>query len=194
MSTSRAVIISAISTRGGASRMSIPDGSRQSTSWRSDSATRSVGRSRIDGASTGTLRSARRSPNWRLPSISTVRWPCWPSATARLNASVVLPTPPFGAKTEKMRDAPTVVVVSNSLRTGVDPGEQVEARERHREDAVDAGLDVGRDGVLGDGQDDDRDVEVGLVDLLDELEALDPALQQRVDEDRRPGGAAGSGG
>ena len=49
---SRVVIISAISTRGGASRMSMPDGSRQSTSWRSDSATRSVGRSRIDGAST----------------------------------------------------------------------------------------------------------------------------------------------
>ena len=34
---SRAVTISAISTRGGASRMSIPDGSRQRTSWRSDS-------------------------------------------------------------------------------------------------------------------------------------------------------------
>ena len=34
---SRGVIISAISTRGGASRMSIPDGSRQRTSWRSDS-------------------------------------------------------------------------------------------------------------------------------------------------------------
>ena len=32
MSTSRAVTISAISTRGGASRMSMPDGSRQSTS------------------------------------------------------------------------------------------------------------------------------------------------------------------
>ena len=33
----------------------MPDGSRQRTSPRSDSAIRSVGRSRIDGASTGTL-------------------------------------------------------------------------------------------------------------------------------------------
>ena len=56
-STSRGVTISAISMRGGASRMSIPDGSRHSTSARSDSAIRSVGRSRIDGASTGTLSS-----------------------------------------------------------------------------------------------------------------------------------------
>ena len=74
----------------------MPDGSRHRTSLRSDSAIRSVGRSRIDGASTGTLSSERRSPNWRLPSMSTVRWSSWPSATARLNAIVVLPTPPFG--------------------------------------------------------------------------------------------------
>ena len=47
----------------------MPDGSRHRTSARSDSAIRSVGRSRIDGASTGTFSSARRSPNWRLPSI-----------------------------------------------------------------------------------------------------------------------------
>ena len=100
LSMSRGVTISAISTRGGASRMSIPDGSRQRTSARSDSATRSVGRSRIDGASTGTFRSARRSPNWRLPSIRTVRCSAWANATARLNAIVVLPTPPFGANTE----------------------------------------------------------------------------------------------
>jgi hypothetical protein len=39
--------------------MSIPDGSRQRTSARSDSATRSVGRSRIDGASTGHLEERR---------------------------------------------------------------------------------------------------------------------------------------
>ena len=116
---SRVVIISAISTRGGASRMSIPDGSRQRTSWRSDSATRSVGRSRIDGASTGTLSSARRSPNWRLPSMSTVRCSSWPSATAMLNASVVLPTPPFGAKTEKIRDAAGRRRGVNSFRTAL---------------------------------------------------------------------------
>ena len=42
---------------------------------------------------------------------------------------------------------------------------------------------VGLDRVLRHGQDDDRDAELGLVDLLDELRALDPALEQRVDED-----------
>ena len=84
----------------------MPDGSRHRTSWRSDSWIRSVGRSRIDGASTGTLRRARRSPNWRLPSMRTVRLPSWPMATARLNAIVVLPTPPFGAKTLYIREAP----------------------------------------------------------------------------------------
>ena len=40
-----------------------------------------------------------------------------------------------------------------------------------------------RDRVLRDGQDDDRDAAAGVVDLLDELQALDPALEQRVDED-----------
>ena len=39
------------------------------------------------------------------------------------------------------------------------------------------------DRVLGNGQHDDRDAEPGVVDLLDELHALDPALEQRVDED-----------
>ena len=39
------------------------------------------------------------------------------------------------------------------------------------------------DRVLGHGQHDDRDAQAGLVDLLDELGALDPALQQGVDED-----------
>ncbi len=97
--------MSAISMRGGASRMSMPEGSRQSTSARSVSWIRSVGRSRIDGASAGTLRRARRSPNWRLPSISTVFTPmCCCSATARLNASVVLPTPPLGANTPSSID------------------------------------------------------------------------------------------
>ena len=51
------------------------------------------------------------------------------------------------------------------------------------EDAVDAVLRVRLDRVLRDGQDDDRDAELGLADLLDELRALDPALEQRVDQD-----------
>ena len=97
--------------------MSIPDGSRQSTSPRSDSAIRSVGRSRMEGASTGTLSSARRSPNWMLPSIRTVRWSIWASATARLNAMVVLPTPPFGEKMVMTRVVPTVWRASKSFLT-----------------------------------------------------------------------------
>ena len=64
-----------------------------------------------------------------------------------------------------------------------DPGHQVEARERHRQHAVDADRRVGLDRVLGHGQDDDRDAELGLVDLLDELGPLDPALEQGVDQD-----------
>ena len=85
----------------------MPDGSRHRTSCRSDSWMRSVGKSRIDGASTGTFSSDRMSPNCRLASMSTVRCPCWPIATARLNAIVVLPTPPLGANTDTTRDPPT---------------------------------------------------------------------------------------
>ena len=51
----------------------------------------------------------------------------------------------------------------------------------------------GSTGFCGHGQDDDRDAELGLVDLLDEVQALDPALEQRVDDARRPAGAPGSG-
>ena len=38
--------------------------------------------------------------------MSTVRGPCWPIATARLNASVVFPTPPLGAKIVIIRAEP----------------------------------------------------------------------------------------
>ncbi len=84
----------------------MPDGSRHRTSWRSESWIRSVGRSSSDGASIGTLSSARRSPNWMLPSMSTVRGPSWPMPTARLNARVVFPTPPFGANSVIIRAEP----------------------------------------------------------------------------------------
>ena len=100
-----------------------------------------------------------------------------------MKASVVLPTPPFGAKTEKIRDAPVVDAACVLLLDRADPGHEVEAGEGHRQDAVDAAFEVGLDRVLGDRQDDDRHAESGLVELLDELEALDPALEQRVDED-----------
>ena len=139
---SRAVIISAISTRGGASRMSIPDGSRQRTSWRSDSATRSVGRSRIDGASTGTFSSARRSPNWRLPSISTVRWPCCPIDDGEVERERRLAD---AALRGEDREDPRRADRRDGLELApdhVDAGQQVEARERHRQHAVDARLGV----------------------------------------------------
>ena len=48
---------------------------------------------------------------------------------------------------------------------------------------VDPELGVGLDRVLGDGQHDHRHVDAGLVELLDELGTLDPALQERIDED-----------
>ena len=82
-----------------------------------------------------------------------------------------------------IRVTPTECVAANSLRTRGDPVHQVEAGERHREDAVDALRRVDLDRVLRHGQDDDRHAQPGFVDLLDELGALDPALEQGVDED-----------
>ena len=38
--------------------------------------------------------------------MSTVRIPSWPTATARLKAMVVLPTPPLGAKIVTIRAVP----------------------------------------------------------------------------------------
>ena len=145
---------------------------------------RSVGRSSIDGASTGTLSSARRSPNWRLPSIRTVRGPSWPSATARLNAIVVLPTPPLGAKTVIIRAEPVErSLVAASLRTCCEAGDELVAGERHRQHAVDALARVDGDRLLGHGEHDHRDARARLVELVDERQALDPALEQGVDED-----------
>jgi hypothetical protein len=64
-----------------------------------------------------------------------------------------------------------------------DPIHQVEAGERHREHAVNAPRGVDLDRVLGDGEDDHRDAVPGARDLLGERQALDPALQEGVDED-----------
>ena len=61
-----------------------------------------------------------------------------------------------------------------------DAVDEVEAGERHRQHPVDALCRIGLDGVLRHGQDDDRHAETGLVDLVDEARALDPALQQRI--------------
>jgi len=48
---------------------------------------------------------------------------------------------------------------------------------------VDPALRVGRDRLLRNGDDDDRDAAAARGDLLHELRSLDPALQQRVDHD-----------
>ena len=95
---------------------------------------------------------------------------------------VVLPTPPFGANTEKMRVLAFSWSSSNALRTPLIRLMRSKPGERHRQDAVDAPLRIGLDGILRHGQDDDRHPEAGFVDLLDEARALHPALQERVDD------------
>ena len=96
---------------------------------------------------------------------------------------VVLPTPPFGAKTLITRVVATACCSSNSLRAL--PIRVIRSKPEN-------GIDrtpwmplsgSGSIGFCGHGQDDDRHAELGLVDHLDELRALDPALEQRVDED-----------
>ena len=116
--------------------------------------------------------------------MSTVRCSSWPSATARLNAIVVLPTPPFGREDahDPRRWRPRSSA-SNSLRASA-----IRVIRSKPENGIERTpwmpvRGVGLDRVLGHGQDDDRHAEIRLVDLLDELEALDPALEQRVDED-----------
>ena len=81
------------------------------------------------------------------------------------------------------REAVSSVDAASALWTCWMPVDQVVAVERHRQHAVDAVVRVDLDRVLGDGQDDHRHAEARLVDLLDELQALDPALEQRVDDD-----------
>ncbi len=48
---------------------------------------------------------------------------------------------------------------------------------------MDALRRVDLDRVLRHGKDDDRHVQAGFLDVLDQLGALDPALEQRVDHD-----------
>ena len=95
---------------------------------------------------------------------------------------VVLPTPPFGAKTLITRVLVMLSRASNSLRTLA-----IRVIRSKPENGIDRtpwipALGVRLDRVLRDGQDDDRDAELRLVDLLDELGALEPALEQGVDE------------
>ncbi len=140
----------------------------------------------MDGTSLGTLSSARRSPYWRLPSISAVDAPSWAMLTARLKAIVVLPTPPLGAKTETTRQAPAALAwrsartwlkvftsskpLNGSVRTASMPR---------------AGSRAMR--MLGNGQDHGGNIQTGIAKLLDQLRALELALEQQVDHhDIRP--------
>ncbi len=70
-----------------------------------------------------------------------------------------------------------------ALCTDGDPAHQVVAVERHRQDLVDALVGVDGDRVLGDGQHDDRDAGLGLMELLHELHPTEAALEQGVDHD-----------
>ena len=115
--------------------------------------------------------------------MSTVRCSSWPSATARLKAIVVLPTPPFGAKTEMTRVSPDR---RSSRRTPCGRPAMRFIRS-NPENGIDRtpwmpALGVHLDRVLRHGQHDDRARPARRVDLLDELGALDPALQQRIDQ------------
>ena len=163
--------------------MSIPDGSRQSTSLRSDSAIRSVGRSRIDGridrhleqrAEVAELEAAVDQHGLLLELAERDR---------QVEGDRRLADPTLrreDADDPRRRERLGLLELLARRR---DPGHQVEPGERHREDAVDARVVIDLDRVLRDRQDDDRDADLGLVDQLDELRALDPTLEKRVDED-----------
>ena len=167
---SRVVTISAISTRGGASRMSMPDGSRHSTSARSASAIRSVGRSRIDGASTGHLQQCPQVAE--LEAAVDEHGPLADLAEGdrEIEGDGRLADPAL--RGEHADDArATVSVACADLWTFWSRVIRSKPGERHREDAVDAPSGIRDDGLLRDGQHDDRDAEAGVVDLLDDLSA-----------------------
>ena len=183
MSTSRVVTISAISMRGGASRMSIPDGSRQSTSARSDSAIRSVGRSRIDGASVGTAQERAEVAELEAP-VDEDRPVTLPGCGDRkVERNRRLPTPPFGAKTAMHVDRALPSPASCSLKTWVTLVHEVVAGERHRQDALDAAFGIELDGLLGDREHDHRDLAPAFPEAAHHLICLDPTLEQGVHDD-----------
>ena len=94
----------------------MPDGSRHRTSARSDSPIRSVGRSRSDGRLDRHLEQRAHVAELEAAVDEDRPHAGLAEATARLKASVVLPTPPLGAKT---RDHPGEVdVVARPARSG----------------------------------------------------------------------------
>ena len=104
-------------------------------------------------------------------------------ATARLKASVVLPRPPLGEWTTKVRDVASGVERQVLLLDRLDGGHEVVAAEGHRQDAHDAHLGRHLDRPLGHRDEDDRQVDAGRPDPLQQLQAAQLALEQGVDHE-----------
>ena len=101
-----------------------------------------------------------------------------------MSAIVVVPTPPFGAKTVISRELPVAWVSWNRRLHAVDPADQVVAGERHRQDRVDALFSgSGSIGFWGTVRTITGTPCPGGVELADQGRALDPALEERVDDD-----------
>ena len=148
----------------------MPDGSRQRTSDRSDSAMRSVGRSRMDGASTGTLSSAHAAVDQHGALLELTQ------GDGQVEGDGRLADPALRGEHRDDPGRPARGRLGMGAADAGHPVHQFEAGERHREHGVDAARRIDRDRVLGHGQHDDRDVQAGGVDLLDELGTLDPTL------------------
>ena len=148
----------------------MPDGSRQRTSPRSDSAIRSVGRSRIDGASTGHLE--QRAQVAELEAAVDQHGPLLELAERDREVERDRRLADAALRGEDAHDPrcrrvacerlellarPSAIrVIRSKPENGIERTPWMPARR------------VGLDRVLGHGQDDDRDAELGLVDLLDE--------------------------
>ena len=115
--------------------------------------------------------------------MSTVRSSCWARATARLKAMVVLPTPPLGANTDsdprrmRRRRAAANSFLTPAMRFIRSNPENGIARTAWTPASGSTST-----GFWGTVSMMTGTLQTGLLDLLGELGALDPALQQRVDE------------
>ena len=116
--------------------------------------------------------------------MSTVRCSSWPIATARLKAMVVLPTPPLGAKTDRIRGRPVgrrgrelLLHVRRSGSSGRSP--RTASRGRRgcpRSTSTSTGFCGTVRTITGTPR-------PASWICSTSLQALDPALQERVDED-----------
>ena len=99
-----------------------------------------------------------------------------------MKATVVLPTPPFGAKTVRTREAAASALTWNAWWTA----ETLFIRSKPEKGIIRTAWiprsGSGSIGCCGHGQDDHRQPDRAGEQLVDELEALDPALEQGVDD------------